>query len=179
MTGEQEYPVPPLVHEEGVGFFLARARAVDPTSQADEAVSRDLPPPRRPSRSRSSSPPPASRRSRREQILERLDAAPAAAHGRRARPARAPAHAARDDRVELRPAHRRRGAALRPPLPSSAGGCTLEAAEEVCDADLDTLQSLVDKSLLRSPEERFWMLETIREYARERLRVRRGGGAAL
>ena len=28
-----------------------------------------------------------------------------------------------------------------------AGGCTLEAAEEVCDADLDTLQSLVDKSL--------------------------------
>ena len=28
-----------------------------------------------------------------------------------------------------------------------AGGCTLEAAEEVCDADLDTLQSLVEKSL--------------------------------
>ena len=30
-----------------------------------------------------------------------------------------------------------------------AGGCTLEAAEEVADADLDTLQSLVEKSLLR------------------------------
>ena len=28
VTGEQEYPVPPLVHDEGVGFFLARARAV-------------------------------------------------------------------------------------------------------------------------------------------------------
>ena len=28
-----------------------------------------------------------------------------------------------------------------------AGGCTLEAAEEVADADLDTLQSLVEKSL--------------------------------
>ena len=28
-----------------------------------------------------------------------------------------------------------------------AGGCTLEAAEEVGDADLDTLQSLVEKSL--------------------------------
>src|SRR5207245_4373888 len=27
-------------------------------------------------------------------------------------------------------------------------GCTLEAAEEVVDADLDSLQSLVDKSLL-------------------------------
>ncbi len=30
-----------------------------------------------------------------------------------------------------------------------AGGCTLEAAEEVADADLDTLQSLVEKSLSR------------------------------
>ena len=29
------------------------------------------------------------------------------------------------------------------------GGCTLEAAEEICDADIDTLQSLIDKSLLR------------------------------
>ena len=50
-----------------------------------------------------------------------------------------------------------------------AGGCTLEAAEEVADADLDTLQSLVEKSLLRFTNERYWMLETIREYARERL----------
>ncbi len=50
-----------------------------------------------------------------------------------------------------------------------AGGCTLEAAEQVADSDLDTLQSLVDKSLLRHTLERFWMLETIREYAAERL----------
>src|SRR5947207_917387 len=49
------------------------------------------------------------------------------------------------------------------------GGCTLEAAEEVVDANLDALQSLVDKSLLRHTEERFWMLETIREYAHELL----------
>jgi predicted ATPase len=49
------------------------------------------------------------------------------------------------------------------------GGCTLEAAEEVCDAGLDDLQSLCDKSLLRFTEERYWMLETIREYAGERL----------
>jgi predicted ATPase/class 3 adenylate cyclase len=49
-----------------------------------------------------------------------------------------------------------------------SGGCTLEAAEEICEADLDTLQSLVDKSLLRHTG-RFWMLETIREYATERL----------
>jgi non-specific serine/threonine protein kinase len=48
-----------------------------------------------------------------------------------------------------------------------AGGCTLEAAEEVADADLDTLQSLVEKSLLRFTNSRYWMLETIREYAGE------------
>jgi predicted ATPase len=50
-----------------------------------------------------------------------------------------------------------------------AGGCTLEAAEQVTETDLDTLQGLVDKSLLRHTQERFWMLETIREYAVERL----------
>ena len=50
-----------------------------------------------------------------------------------------------------------------------AGGCTLTAAQEVCAADLDTLQSLVQKSLVRFSGERFWMLETIREYARDRL----------
>jgi predicted ATPase len=47
------------------------------------------------------------------------------------------------------------------------GGCRLEAAEEVVDANIDALQSLVDKSLLRHTEERFWLLETIREYAHE------------
>jgi predicted ATPase len=50
-----------------------------------------------------------------------------------------------------------------------AGGCTLDAAERVAYADLDTLQSLVDKSLVRFADGRFWMLETIREFARERL----------
>jgi tetratricopeptide (TPR) repeat protein len=54
------------------------------------------------------------------------------------------------------------------------GGCTLEAAEAVCDANLDTLASLLDKSLVRrrtdaNGDERFWMLETIREFAREHL----------
>jgi predicted ATPase len=49
------------------------------------------------------------------------------------------------------------------------GGCTLEAAEEVAGADLDLLQSLVDKSLLRHTHERFWMLETIHEYAVARI----------
>ena len=49
------------------------------------------------------------------------------------------------------------------------GGWTLEAAEPVCDADLDALASLLDKSLIRREGARFSMLETIREYAEERL----------
>ncbi len=55
-----------------------------------------------------------------------------------------------------------------------AAGCTLDSAEAVCDADLETLGSLLDKSLLRRrtgalARERFWLLETIREFAWERL----------
>jgi predicted ATPase/class 3 adenylate cyclase len=55
------------------------------------------------------------------------------------------------------------------------GGCTYEAAEAVCDAEPDTLQSLLDKSLIRRREEgggpRYWMLESIRELAAEHLRT--------
>jgi predicted ATPase len=50
-----------------------------------------------------------------------------------------------------------------------AGGCTLEAAEAICVADVDAIASLVDKSLLRRTGDRYWMLETIREFAAERL----------
>jgi predicted ATPase/DNA-binding SARP family transcriptional activator len=55
-----------------------------------------------------------------------------------------------------------------------AGGCTLESAEEVCGAGLESVSALLDSSLLSTdhadgPEPRLRMLETIREYARERL----------
>jgi hypothetical protein len=53
------------------------------------------------------------------------------------------------------------------------GGCTLEAAEEVCEASIDTIAALIDKSLLRREGERYSMLETISEYAFERLDERR------
>jgi predicted ATPase/class 3 adenylate cyclase len=50
------------------------------------------------------------------------------------------------------------------------GGCTLETAEDVIHADLDVLQALVDKSLIRVRDgQRFWMLELIREYSVEKL----------
>ena len=55
-----------------------------------------------------------------------------------------------------------------------AGGWTLDAAETICDADLSSLGSLVEKSLVSSTTDaedstRFSMLETLREYALERL----------
>ena len=47
-----------------------------------------------------------------------------------------------------------------------AGSFAAAGAEAVCGADLDALDSLVDKSLLQSRDDgRFFMLETIREYA--------------
>ncbi len=49
------------------------------------------------------------------------------------------------------------------------GGWTLDQAEAISDADIDNLQSLADKSLVRHGGVRFWMLETIREFAAERL----------
>ena len=69
-----------------------------------------------------------------------------------------------------------------------SGGATLEATEAVCDAlgdlsvdALDGVSSLLEKSLLGQEEgaegePRFVMLETIREYAREKARAERGGG---
>lgn len=53
-----------------------------------------------------------------------------------------------------------------------AGDFSLKAAEEICGADLDSLQALVDLNLVKSVgESRFVMLETIREYASERLTI--------
>jgi predicted ATPase len=53
-------------------------------------------------------------------------------------------------------------------LGAFVGGFTVEAAEEVAEADLNTIESLVDKSLIRAEEGRLSMLETIREFTLER-----------
>jgi predicted ATPase/DNA-binding winged helix-turn-helix (wHTH) protein len=64
-----------------------------------------------------------------------------------------------------------------------SGGWTLEAAEHVCTGDgiaevevLDLLTSLADKSLISADAEdgetRYWLLETVRHYAQDRLRER-------
>jgi len=167
VTGEQEYPVPPLVHEEAVGFFLARARAVKPDFQADDAVSEicrrldDLPLALElaAARAKALSTP---------QILERLaQRLPLLTGGARDLPERQRTlRATIAWSYELLTPEEQ---CLFARLAVFVDGCTLEATEEVADADLDTLQSLVDKSLLRHNEDRYWMLETIREYAAEQL----------
>jgi predicted ATPase/class 3 adenylate cyclase len=167
VRSEQEYPVPPFVRKESVGFFLARARAVEPDFQADDAVPEicrrldDLPLALELAAARVKALSPA-------QILERLDQRLALLTGGardlpdRQRTLRATIEWSHE---LLKPADQR----LFARLSVFSGGCTLESAAEVADADVDTLHSLVDKSLLRQSAERYWMLETIRTYAAERL----------
>ncbi len=167
VTGEQEYPVPPLVHAEAIGFFLARARAVKPDFGADDAVSEicrrldELPLALELAAARVKA-------LSSEQILERLEQRlPLLTGGARDLPERQRTlRAAIAWSHELLTPEEQR---LFARLAVFRGGSTLEAAEEIADADLDTLQSLVDKSLVRHAEGRLQMLETIREYASERL----------
>ena len=169
VTGEVEYPVPPLAEREAVELFCARSRL-----EPDETIAELCRAPGRPA---------ARARAGRRQDERPLPGPDPRAPLPAARPAEgrtrrrgAPADAAGDDRVELRAARRPGTSSLFARLAVFRGGCTLEAAEEVADADLDVLQSLVDKSLVRHTDERFWMLETIREYARERLAQSGAGG---
>jgi predicted ATPase/class 3 adenylate cyclase/Tfp pilus assembly protein PilF len=173
LTGEQEYPVPPLVHEEGIEFFIARARAVRPDFRADEAVSAicrrldELPLALELAGARVKA-------LSAGQILDRLEQRlPLLTGGPRDLPERQRTLRATIawSHELLTPEERR----LFARLAVFSGGCTLEAAEQVTEANLDTLQSLVDKSLLRQTDDRFWMLETIREYALEQLE--QGGDA--
>ena len=167
LAGEQEYPVPPFAAEEGVRFFAARARAAKPDFEIDEAVTEicrrldDLPLALELAASRVKV---LSTR----QILSRLEQRlPLLTGGSRDAPERQRTlRATIVWSYELLSAEEQQ---LFRRLSVFAGGCTLGAAEEVCDADLDTLQSLVGKSLVRSTNERYWMLETIREYAGEQL----------
>jgi len=167
LTGEQEYPVLPLIPAEGVEFFCARARAIKPDFVADDAVPRicsrldDLPLALELAAARIKALSPA-------QILERLEQRlPLLTGGakdlpERQRTLRATIEWSHDLLTDDEQRLFARLAVFR-------GGCTLEAAEDICDADLDTLQSLVDKSLLRHNQERYWMLETIREHATQKL----------
>ena len=161
VRGELEYPVPPLAEPEAVDLFCARARI-----GADEIVHElcraldNLPLAVELAAARASVLSP-------EQILDRLaQRLDLLKGGRDADPRHQTLRATIEWSFELLDGDGRR---LFARLAVFVGGCTFAAAEAVAAADLDTLQSLVNKNLLRQTEERFWMLETIREYGVERL----------
>ena len=167
IAGEQEYPVPPLSPGDAVELFTARARQVEPGFEPGkevEAICARLD--RLPLALEL-----AATRVKllsQQQLLSRLEQRlPLLAGGRRDQPARQSTMRAAiawsydllDDREQR----------LFTRLGVFIGSFELEAAEEVCGADLDMLQSLLDKSLLRRAEDgRFFLLATTREYALER-----------
>jgi predicted ATPase len=171
IQGEAELDLPPLVRDEAVALFCERARAVRPDVTGTAAVA---------------------------ELCDRLDRLPLALELAAVRTKLLAPEALLErltDRLDALKGSRdaeERHTTLRTTIAWSydlldedeqqlfarlgvfRGGCTLETAETVCDADLDTLASLLDKSLLRRRngrlgEERYWMLETIREFALEQL----------
>ena len=161
IRGEVDYPVPPLAGPEAVELFCERAQ-LEPDETIAELCRRleELPLALELAAARTSVLSPAQILERLSQRLDLLKA------GRDAEARQQTLRATIDWSHDLLSEDEQR---LFARLAVFRGGCTLEAAERVADADLDTLQSLVDKSLLRHTNERFWMLETIREYARGRL----------
>jgi predicted ATPase len=169
VRGEVEYPVPPLAEPEAVTLFCARS-GLDPDETTAELCRRldNLPLAVELAAARTGvlTPP---------QILDRLAQRLDLLKG--GRDAEARQHTLRatiEWSYELLAEHEQR---LFAQLSVFAGGCTLDAAEEIVEADVDRLQSLVDKSLVRRTGERFWMLETIGELARERLAASDDAGA--
>ena len=161
ISGEVEYAVPPLAEPEAVSLFCARAR-LEPSEDISELCARldSLPLAVELAAARTKVLAPA-------QILERLSGRlDLLKGGRDADPRQQTLRATIEWSYELLSPEEQQ---LFARLSVFAGGCTLDAAEEVANADLDILQSLVEKSLLRFTNERYWMLETIREYASEQL----------
>ncbi|MDQ3672383.1 MAG: hypothetical protein M3364_08120 [Actinomycetota bacterium] len=164
VQGEVEYPVPPLA--EAVALFCERSR-VEPSEEVAELCARldSLPLAVELAAARAKALSPAQILARLSQRLDLLNG------GRDADPRQQTLRATIEWSYDLLSSAEQQ---LFARLSVFQGGCTLEAAEEVCDADLDTLQSLVEKNLVRFSNERYWMLETIREYAGEQLDDGRG-----
>jgi predicted ATPase/DNA-binding SARP family transcriptional activator len=172
IAGEHEYPLSTLTDADAQQLFTERARALDPAFRTTPAVAElcrrldNLPLALELAAART-------KLFSAEQLVERLSERLDLLRGGRDADARQQTLRATIEWSHelLDPGERQ----LFARLAVFAGGCTLEAAETVCDADPDRLGSLIDKSLLRrrvggAGEGRFWMLETIREYALERLR---------
>jgi predicted ATPase len=168
VSGEQEYPVPPLDDPAASELFITRAKQVKPDFNPDGAV---------------------------EEICRRLDRLPLALElastrvklmttgqilarldhrfelltgGGRDKPARQETlRAAFDWSYDLLSITERK---VFRSLGVFVGNFEHDAARAVCSAGLEQMQSLVDKSLVRPTSEgRFFLLETVREYALDRL----------
>jgi predicted ATPase len=171
IQGEHEFDLPPLTDGEAVALFCERAQAVRPDVAETEAVHRlcerldRLPLALELAAARTKLLAP-------EALLERLGRSLDLLKGTRDVDARhATLRATIAWSYDLLDVDEQR---LFRRLAVFRGGCTLDTAEAVCDADVDTLASLLDRSLIRRRagrlgEERYWMLETIREFAVERL----------
>jgi predicted ATPase/DNA-binding CsgD family transcriptional regulator len=179
VRGEYEFPVPTLAPPEAITLFAQRAHAIQPSFVLDDTVALTL-----------------------EAICRRLDCLPLAIELAAARIKLFPPaflHTRLAHRLDVLSSGSRdlpaRQQTLRSALAWSyellspgeqrlfrrlgvfAGGCTLEAAEQIAPMDASSSAgSLIDKNLLRQivqsdGEPRLLMLETIREYAREQLMI--------
>ena len=174
VSGEHVFSVPPLVEHDAVELFDTRARAAGAMLDGNETESvvkvlcarlDNLPLAVELAAARAAALPPAA-------LLERLASSLDVLKGprdvdERQRTLRATiawSHGLLDE-FEQR---------LFARLAVFVGGASLEAIEDVCEADLDDLLSLVSKSLARESHvdataPRYWMLETVREFAAEQL----------
>ena len=180
LMGERTYAVPPLDESESVSLFAERAHAADAEFAVTDENERDvaeicarldgLPLAIELAASRVRALPPAALLRRLNDRLKLLTGG-ASDLDERQRTLRATIEWG----FELLPTAEQ---ALFAQLGVFVGGCRIEAAEALSRADLDILdglQSLLENSLLRRKadadgEPRFWMLETIRDYACELLK---------
>jgi len=166
VAAEQEYPVAPLSPQAAVELFTVRARQVEPGYEPGaeiDAICERLD--RLPLALEL-----AATRVKllsEQQLLTRLDQRlPLLAGGRRDLPRRHStmrATIAWSYDLLTRPEQQ-----LFTRLAAFAGSFELEAAEQICHAELDAMQSLIDKSLVRQGDHgRLFLLHTTREYALE------------
>jgi predicted ATPase len=167
VRGEHVYPVPVLARAEARDLFVMRARASSSAFRPDERVDdlcarlEDLPLAIELAAARTSL-------LTTEQLLGRLGNRLDVLRGGRDEEARQQTlRATIEWSYDLLTAEEKR---LLAALSIFRGGWTLTAAERVCDSDVDLLESLADKSLVRRwDDNRFGMLETIREFSAEQL----------
>lgn len=175
LSGEHVFPVPPLAHDDAVRLFVERARAMDPSFELTSANAPEvgdicrrvdgLPLAVELAAARITVLSPTALR---ERLASRLTVL---ARGPHDLPARQ--QALRDTltwSAELLAPEERRDFAR---LAVFAGAWTMEAAEAICDTDLDRLAALVDLHLVHRRDSAegspLVMLETVHEFAAELL----------